>query len=280
MSGRVGVFILILTVCVVGVLAGTRYFKYTEEDPDFCSTCHAMNEGFKTWVNSQHSQYVCQRCHTLSIVEENKLLVAFVAKGSKNVEQDHGRTTPWEGCLKCHNEAATQGSLTLRVSHGHAKHVFQQDIPCKKCHRGDNHDFTADQNRCQTCHTDKLVHGMGMAGLYCLNCHSYAETSEKMVSIERCFGCHGDIPMAGVMAGITCFDCHHPHGKLKMQNEDCMGSCHGNETRVGQHKRHMEGFDLGCLDCHRPHTWRIGQEEAPGLCDRCHPLKDPATFIY
>jgi hypothetical protein len=24
----------------------------------------------------------------------------------------------------------------------------------------------------------------------------------------------------------------------------------------------------------------IKKENAPGLCDRCHPLRDPMTFIY
>jgi hypothetical protein len=41
-----------------------------------------------------------------------------------------------------------------------------------------------------------------------------------------------------------------------------------------------EKASLECLDCHNPHGWTIQNENAKGLCDKCHPLKDPVTFIY
>jgi hypothetical protein len=65
-----------------------------------------------------------------------------------------------------------------------------------------------------------------------------------------------------------------------MESMDCLGACHDNEARVGQHGIHLEKTSLGCTDCHRPHTWVVGKNEAKGLCDRCHPLKNPLTFIY
>ncbi len=280
MKGKGSVFLLIFVICAIGIVTGLRYYEYTEKDPDFCSMCHIMEEGYRSWWKSKHSHIICQQCHGLNIIEENRLLVAFVAKGNKSVKQTHGRIKPWEGCLDCHTQEAAQGSLTLRVSYGHARHVFMQNLPCKECHRGDLHSFKADRKACQSCHKDKLVHGMGMAGLECLNCHSFGAASPKLVTIERCFECHGDVPKRGVMARIKCFECHHPHGKLRMENKDCLGSCHGNETRVGQHGLHLEKTSMGCIDCHKPHRWMVGKAEAVGLCDRCHPLKDPATFIY
>lgn len=280
MTHRTGIIILILLVSVLGLIVGQRYYVYTQEDPDFCSTCHAMSEGFRTWVNSKHSHIICQRCHLLGLLEENKLLIAFVMKGNSEIKEKHGRDTPWTVCLDCHNQEAAQGSLSLRVSHGHARHVFMQNIPCLRCHAGESHDFKAAQHRCQTCHTDKLVHGMGMAGLKCLNCHRYSDESPQMVSTERCFGCHGDIESSGPMSHLKCYECHHPHGKLKMTTADCLGSCHGNETRVGQHRKHISEASMECVDCHRPHSWVIGQAQAKGLCDRCHKLRKPSTFIY
>jgi hypothetical protein len=121
---------------------------------------------------------------------------------------------------------------------------------------------------------------MGTAGTYCLNCHTFAERSTRLVSEERCFGCHPKVPREGVMAKVKCFECHHPHERLEFESEDCLASCHGNETRVGMHGLHLKRTELQCLDCHKAHGWVVGRKEAPGLCDRCHAYKDPATFIY
>ncbi len=82
------------------------------------------------------------------------------------------------------------------------------------------------------------------------------------------------------MAMLKCFQCHKPHAEIKFTSDDCLGSCHGNEATVGQHGLHLEKTEFGCLDCHKAHSWVIGAEQAPGLCDRCHRMKDPATFIY
>jgi hypothetical protein len=82
------------------------------------------------------------------------------------------------------------------------------------------------------------------------------------------------------MSQIECHECHHPHKKLKIESSECLGTCHSNEVNVGQHRLHMVKKNLQCLDCHRPHEWTITEKNAKGLCDRCHKMKDPATFIY
>ena len=82
------------------------------------------------------------------------------------------------------------------------------------------------------------------------------------------------------MSSLKCFDCHHPHGKIKPSSQDCLKNCHGSEARVGQHNLHMKKAKLTCLDCHKAHTWIVDKKTAKGLCNRCHVLRDPATFIY
>ncbi len=280
MGTRTGIIILILIVSAIILVRGYRFYEYTKTDPRFCSTCHLMEEGFRQWRRSKHSHIICQKCHELTLLEENKLLLAFAFKGTWHVPQEHGSKKPWEACLGCHIQEAAQGAKTLRSSYGHARHVFMQEIKCNSCHRNTIHNFSADSQLCQNCHKDKLVHGMGMAGLYCLNCHSFAEERPKMVSVERCYNCHSDIPRKGVMARIECFQCHHPHGELKMKSKDCLGTCHGNETRVGKHGKHMKLTPLECIDCHLPHTWVVGRELAKTLCTKCHPYRDPMLFIY
>jgi hypothetical protein len=239
-----------------------------------------MEEAFKTWQLSKHRDFECQTCHAMSLLEQNKLLVSFVVKGTKSIKQLHGRVKPWSSCKKCHFSETAQGSVTMTKAYGHAKHVFMQNIACSKCHMGNLHNFAPNQQACEECHKDRMIHGLGMEGLTCLNCHSYGEKEPKMVSDKRCLKCHKHMPRKGTMTSLHCFDCHHPHGEIKPSNMDCFQNCHGTEAKVGQHQLHMDEAKMNCLDCHKAHHWTIGEKEAVKLCNRCHKIKDPATFIY
>ncbi len=274
------IVVLLLLLSVIGGIVGHRYYKHTREDPEFCLSCHMMQEAFKTWQKSKHRDFQCQICHTMSLLEQNRLLISFVVRGAKSIEQEHGRVEPWNACRECHITEVAQGSITLSESYGHAQHVFMQNINCSKCHTGESHNFYPNEQACSKCHEDRLIHGMGMEGLSCLKCHSYGEKVPKMVTNERCLRCHKTVPTKGTMASLKCFDCHHPHGKIKPSSQDCLKTCHGNEAKVGQHNLHMTRAKLNCLDCHKAHIWTVGKKEARTLCTRCHKLKDPDTFIY
>jgi hypothetical protein len=280
MSHKSSILVLVFILCVLGAVTGYRYYKYVNKDPDFCVMCHVTEEGYRSWETSDHHLIICQTCHKLSVIEGNKLLLAYYVKGAKDVKQKHGRVMPWESCIACHNREAAQGSVTFRVSYGHARHVFMHNIGCQKCHASEMHKFDVDSAKCQKCHVDKLVHGMGTAGLYCLNCHGFGESGSKMTSSRRCFTCHKDMPEKGVMSNVECHECHHPHNKFSIESKDCLGECHSSETRVGQHRKHLELPGMMCLECHKPHVWEVKKANAKGLCDRCHEMKDPRTFIY
>jgi len=273
---------MLLLLTLMGAIVGYRNYKYSRDDPEFCTSCHMMQEAFKTWQMSRHRDFPCQRCHAMSLLEQNRMLVTYVIKGTSPspIKQTHGRISPWNACRDCHLSDVAQGSVTLSSSYGHARHVFMHQIGCSRCHTGNLHKFTPNEQACSTCHKDKIIHGMGMEGLSCLKCHSYSEKTPKMISNDRCMKCHKNIPTKGIMSSLKCFDCHHPHGKIKPSSQDCLKTCHGNEAQVGQHNLHMKKAKLECLDCHKAHTWSIGRTEAKNLCNRCHKLKDPATFIY
>ena len=271
---------LLLLITVAGTMVGYRYYRHTREDPEFCISCHLMQDAIKTWQQSKHRDLTCQVCHSMNIIEQNRMLVAYVVKGMKSTKQLHGRISPWNACRNCHMSEVSQGSQTLSSSYGHARHVFMQNISCSKCHTGELHTFMPNEQACSGCHADKLIHGMGMEGLSCLKCHSYREKAPKMITTERCVRCHKNISQTGVMGGLQCFDCHHPHGKIKPSSADCLKTCHGNETKVGQHNLHMTKANAQCLDCHKAHRWTVGKEEAKKLCTRCHGYKNPDSFIY
>lgn len=274
------IVILLLLLSIIGGIVGYQYYRHTREDPEFCVSCHLMQEAFRTWQMSKHRDFQCQTCHVMDLIEQNRLLVSFVIKGPKSIKQEHGRVKPWNTCRGCHGSDVAQGSITLSKSYGHARHVFMLNINCSECHMGTLHTFTPNEQACAKCHNDKMIHGMGMEGLTCLKCHTYGEKAPKMISNERCLSCHRNIPEKGVMSKLQCFDCHHPHGKIKPSGADCLKNCHGNEAKVGQHELHMTRTKLTCLDCHKAHTWTVKKSESKNLCNRCHQLKDPATFIY
>ncbi len=279
-SMRGPVLFLLFLVSLTVIVVGYRYYRHTQVDPEFCLSCHLMKEAYKSWQKSRHSDIVCQTCHRLSLIEQNRLLVAFVA-GKRSVEETHGRERPWKACRECHLPDIEQGAITDRKTFGHARHVFAKKIDCRECHRGEDHEFKPDSKACLRCHKDKLVHGLGMEGLQCLNCHTFSKTtSPKLLSEARCLNCHSNISKKGPMSALRCFDCHKPHGRIKLRGEDCLGRCHSHELEVGQHRLHMEKARIDCLYCHRAHTWRVGRELASRICTKCHPYRDPSRFIF
>jgi len=279
-ENKKAIVILLLLISTIGGILAYRYYRYTQEDPQFCMSCHLMQEAFKTWQEGRHRDYPCQVCHTMNLFEQNKMLISFVVKGTTTIKQKHGRISPWDSCRACHVAAIAQGSRSLSNSYGHARHVFMENISCGKCHFGNLHRFTPNEKACAECHTDRMIHGMGMEGLSCLNCHNYGEKAPKMITSDRCLRCHKNLEVKNVMSSLNCFDCHRPHGKIKPSSQDCLKNCHGNEAKVGQHSLHMTRAGLQCLDCHKAHRWTVGNEQAKRLCTRCHGLKDPATFIF
>jgi hypothetical protein len=272
------VLAMIALISILGAVVGYKYYRHTQDDPEFCMSCHMMKEAFLEWQKGSHRDIVCQKCHHLNLIEQNQLLIAFVTKKSGPFSQAHGRQKPWGECRKCHLGEVSQGAITLRKSYGHAKHVFMLNTDCKTCHGGSLHVFKPDENACRGCHKDKGVHGVGMEAFSCLKCHSFAEKTPTMVSKDKCIKCH-KVPSAGPMASFPCYQCHKPHGKIKLKSEDCLGQCHRNETEVGQHGLHMKK-GMECLDCHKAHAWIVGRKEAVGLCNRCHAMRDPKTFVY
>jgi len=274
------IIILMALICVSGLAVAYKYFKFAKDDPSYCAICHLTQEGYNSHRISVHYTLTCQVCHSISTMEGNKLLLAHYVKGQKEIKQEHGRINPWASCMDCHNTHAAQGSVTFRSSYGHARHIFMHDIGCSACHSGQMHNMEVLSDKCRSCHADKLVHGMGTAGLYCLNCHTFSDSSETMQTSRKCFECHKKLKMNRIMTALECHECHKPHNKLKLTSQDCLGSCHSSETKVGQHSLHMKLGTLECTTCHRPHTWEVTKKNAPGLCDKCHKLKDPMTFIY
>jgi tetratricopeptide (TPR) repeat protein len=97
-------------------------------------------------------------------------------------------------------------------------------------------------------------------------------------------------------AGVTCSDCHEPHGaKLRAPDDGVCGQCHASDKYASVAHRHHEGASppLGCASCHMPahtymgvdrrhdHGFRIPRPDlsvkfsTPNACNDCHTDKTP-----
>lgn len=152
----------IVIVAILGIAVVHRYYRYTQDEPQYCASCHLMQEAFVEWQRGRHRDVVCQKCHALSMLEKNRILIAYIVQGEKPLAQTHGRDKPWMACKRCHLNEAAQGSLMINKSFVHARHVFVQGIECKACHDSATHNFHPDEDACKKCHNDKSVHVPGM----------------------------------------------------------------------------------------------------------------------
>ncbi len=129
-------FMLIgMVVAVAGmVFAGTGYVM--AESPEFCGSCHSMEQAFSTWETSNHKHLDCTDCH----LPQGNLAIKLVTKtqtGMNDVYHEvlrdypatmsvssKGKSIVEENCLRCHQSTVENTAMA----------AGGQD--CTKCHRG------------------------------------------------------------------------------------------------------------------------------------------------
>jgi len=270
---------LLFIISVAGLVVGLKYSRYIQKDPEYCNSCHLMQDTYNDWKNSDHKTVNCQECHQLGVIEQNMLQLKLVLYGNKKSETEHARAKPWETCASCHWEQQKQGQAAPGESHGHYRHHF---VECFNCHPFEYHDFPFKEGSCSKCHPGKEVHGAGMEGLACEDCHIFSqrEGTEKNRVIptrERCKACHEtagerEFPPDAPMASLECFACHNPHEQIKPDEKVCVG-CHEADLTGRGHRIHAKN---ACKDCHTAHKWKAG--DIKDLCGGCHAPKPMDVF--
>ncbi|HTF99301.1 MAG TPA: cytochrome c3 family protein [Nitrospirota bacterium] len=255
---KIIVVALMLVISVLGIILADRYYNYIQKNPEFCSSCHLMGDAYKAWKLSGHRTIVCQNCHQLGMIEQNRLLVKFVFTTNRKTPEPHGNETPWKACTKCHWDEAKQGAISVNKSIGHARHVFTEKVACKQCHLSTVHSFKPDKTACLRCHKDWKIHGVGMQDLSCLRCHAFSPRKEETFIPDRklCLSCHKTsarttFPENAPMARLNCYECHRPHKNIKTSDSDCL-RCH---SRYVLAEQPVHASTQHCRTCHRPHRW-------------------------
>jgi hypothetical protein len=251
---------LLLIISALGIVLAVRYYNYIQKNPQFCNSCHLMEEAYTAWKLSGHRNVVCQDCHQLGMIEQNRLLIKFVFTRDRKTPEPHGNQTPWKVCSGCHWNAASQGSVSVNKSTGHARHVFTEKLACMDCHSRKVHAFRPDAEACLRCHKDWKIHGAGMEHISCLRCHAFSPKRQYPFIPDRqeCLSCHRkssrtSFPDKVPMARLNCYECHKPHARIKPTDDDCL-RCHTKEV-INQKKAHES--TNRCRHCHIPHRWTV-----------------------
>jgi nitrate/TMAO reductase-like tetraheme cytochrome c subunit len=314
LRAKLAITALLLVIVSGGGFVAYKFYDFTQNNPKFCVGCHLMQPAYDTWAESEHKALNCHDCHHLTIAEQNQLLISFVLHRPTAVPERHkGQViVSQKYCNECHT--AGKGKR-INESLFHAKHVYMEQIECTECHgevkadKSGLHHFLPTEKFCAKCHKGREVHGEGMGGLACINCHT-DRTKDLKPGRQKCLYCHStdealrrqlkedatmDVkffaPDAETMKKATkiafsdkapmqfyCYECHKPHtpGKMKPTTVECM-RCHQGVSKIGRHGLHL-AMDMQCKDCHKPHVWTVTEASARKDCVACHEYRSPKAF--
>ena len=315
LKAKILIVALILVIVSGSGYGSYRFYDFSQNNPKFCVGCHLMQPAFETWEQSEHKNINCHDCHHLSVKELNGLLISFVIKRPTAVPERHKEhvIVKQKYCNQCHTEG---NAVRINKSLFHAKHVYMEQLECTQCHgdvkadKSGLHRFLPTEKFCNKCHPEKQVHGEGMGGLACLNCHT-DRTKDLKPGRLKCLYCHSSddrvrkqlkddatldvrffAPDAATIKKAKkisfdekspmqfyCYECHKPHeaGRIRPRNTDCL-RCHSGVPRIGKHKVHL-AMDMKCQDCHRQHVWVVTEASAKKDCVACHEYRSPKAFF-
>jgi len=256
--------VLLLLVLIIIAVPSFLIFDYTQNNPNFCTTCHIMDEAFDTWATSTHGDINCHYCHEPDMITNIQNVYDVITKNPTEVTK-HAEIEN-ELCEKCHTSNDPQWRQVLNTA-GHESHVFgeNKEVYCIECHGMELHDFVPGREACLDCHTTENEHGSDTMVIDCVVCHDFlVETDDLTPARGKCLECHSakeDITLSmptEAHLDSTCTNCHDPHGDVTA--EDCT-TCHDEDEGI-----HSIAFHMLCTSCHVPHE-EVGVRET---CESCH----------
>jgi hypothetical protein len=266
---KISITVIVVIAISVGGFFLARFYDYMQHDPEFCNSCHLMEESWDRWATSKHQEIECHACHQQGLVENAQVMFSFITGSYKGVEM-HAEV-PKDACMECHESNDPQW-IQVAATAGHQNHVENNNIMCTECHSTSLHRFVPQETLCIACHEDIHIESEGMATMHCTSCHKYLVEEDELTPHRKdCLDCHQALTESTISWPINapmqypCGDCHLPHQESELVVK-CT-QCHA--TREGMH---LEGahYDASCETCHKPHEWTVTQR---GTCLTCHPGK-------
>ncbi|MBI4336304.1 MAG: hypothetical protein HY683_00545 [Chloroflexi bacterium] len=267
--------LLLVVLLGFGTYRGVSLYQYTQEDPQFCRSCHLMETAWSKWAISEHKEVTCHQCHELSPQAGAELLIRWALVHPQRVEA-HAEV-PDAKCGACHKSGNPRWKQ-VAITAGHRVHVADQNIACTECHTPELHRFTPLENVCQQCHEDLegVQHNVA-AQDDCLSCHQYLEKESEeplepslLPTTATCVECHQGskasrpVLLAGEHKQVQCIECHQPHQTARPVLE-CT-ACHSTPFVEGIHT--WTGHQKArCTECHQPHEPVVAKGSR---CEGCH----------
>ncbi len=256
--------ILLLLALIVIAIPSYFIYDYTQHNPQFCLTCHLMNDAHDTWEVSAMHDLSCHECHIADMATNIHNVVEVLTKDPKVVVK-HAEIDN-EICEECHASEDPQWLQVLNTD-GHKVHFYGDvnHVDCIDCHGMELHVFRPPEGGCLECHDDSKVHASESMDATCVTCHDFLAEGNGFIPEERddCVVCHqgnAEITMSLTTEAhldSSCMSCHNPH---ETEAEDCV-TCH-----IVNDGLHEVALHTVCTSCHVPHV----EADIRETCESCH----------
>lgn len=260
-------------VAVVGSAVAWRTWDYIQNDPDFCTSCHVMDDAHGRWGRSGHKDINCHTCHPGDI--KSNLHQLWVQVTQRPTEVKKHAVVPAKICGSCHLSDDARWKQ-VAATPGHRIHWGDHRIECVTCHAPAVHEFIPNDEMCAKCHANQMVALDAMAKNHCTSCHNFLVGTGKTLlpGAEQCGECHASETGQGPQLApewhpqIDCATCHPVHDPVSpaLDRPDRDGralpcaDCHDDVEASGP-PAHDE-----CSSCHVPHA----RPDAEQGCRGCH----------
>lgn len=131
-----------------GAFGLVRAYRFVEDDPSFCRTCHTMRQAWDEWRDSEHSGVTCHSCHEADMVGSLRQVLRYVTRQPDEVQAR--AEVPASTCLNCHRFQEGAASAVSTDMH----HLAAGMVACPLCHGQELHQFEtpAWSDICASCH--------------------------------------------------------------------------------------------------------------------------------
>ena len=129
------------------VFGAVRAYRYIEDDPSFCRTCHTMQDAWDRWQAGEHRDVSCHSCHKNDPASSLRQVWEYV---TRQPEEVHTRpSVDAETCAGCHTGEDGSG-----LAKADLRHSAGGRTDCLLCHGQELHRVQppAWGKICESCH--------------------------------------------------------------------------------------------------------------------------------